>query len=154
MLFLNMSELSLVSVNASVKVKDYHFTSLQGEAQSTDTLPTSRQSLNLATANYHFRRRHVRQPSSKPISRNDTSSCSREIRNGDKLHEACEHCPLPQSYHIGLLTASRLLETGQGADMTITCKGKTFKVHSAIVASRSDFFAAACWGSFKVRVEL
>ena len=52
-----------------------------------------------------------------------------------------------------MLTALRLLETGQGADMTMTCKGKIFKVHSAIVASRSDFFAAACWGSLKVRVE-
>ena len=52
------------------------------------------------------------------------------------------------------LTTSRLLETGQGSDMTVTCKGKVFKVHSAIVASRSDFFATACWGGFKVSVEL
>lgn len=36
--------------------------------------------------------------------------------------------------------------------MTITCKGKTFKVHSAIIASRSHFFAAACWGGFTVRI--
>ena len=53
-----------------------------------------------------------------------------------------------------MLTASRLLETGQGSDMTITCKGNVFKVHSAIVASRSVFFATACWGHFKVGVEL
>ena len=53
-----------------------------------------------------------------------------------------------------MLTTSRLLETGQGSDMTITCKGKVFKVHSAIVASRSDFFATACWGGFKVSVDI
>ncbi len=38
-----------------------------------------------------------------------------------------------------MLTAFRLLETGQGSDLTITCRGKTFKVHS----TNLDMFASA-----------
>ena len=52
-----------------------------------------------------------------------------------------------------MLTGSRLFETGQGSDLTITCKGTIFKVHSAIIASQSKFFSAACWGNFKARLQ-
>ena len=46
-----------------------------------------------------------------------------------------------------------LLRTGQGSDLVVMCNGTTFKVHKAILASRSDFFKTACWGVFRVRGE-
>ncbi|KAL2041954.1 hypothetical protein N7G274_005142 [Stereocaulon virgatum] len=42
-----------------------------------------------------------------------------------------------------------LLTSGKGSDLTITCRGSTFKVHKAIVCLRSEFFTAACWGCSK-----
>ncbi|KAL8938035.1 MAG: hypothetical protein Q9216_004107 [Gyalolechia sp. 2 TL-2023] len=43
-----------------------------------------------------------------------------------------------------------ILKSGRGVDMTVVCQNEEFKYHSAIVCSRSTFFAAAVWGNFKV----
>ncbi|KAL8833854.1 MAG: hypothetical protein Q9176_007772 [Flavoplaca citrina] len=43
----------------------------------------------------------------------------------------------------------RLLESGQGADLTIITKDGSKKYHSAIVCPRSSVLSAAYWGSFK-----
>ncbi|KAL8671234.1 MAG: hypothetical protein Q9168_004266 [Polycauliona sp. 1 TL-2023] len=43
----------------------------------------------------------------------------------------------------------RLLESGQGADMTIITKDGAKKYHSAIVCPRSTVLSAAYWSSFK-----
>ena len=51
------------------------------------------------------------------------------------------------------LIPSRLLNSGKGSDLTLTCGGQKFKVHKAIICSRSDFFAAACWSGFKVNTQ-
>ncbi|KAL6714131.1 hypothetical protein ACLMJK_008625 [Lecanora helva] len=42
-----------------------------------------------------------------------------------------------------------LLTSGKGYDLTLKCRDQTFKVHKAIICSRSDFFSACCWGNFK-----
>ncbi|KAF4458120.1 Speckle-type POZ protein [Fusarium austroafricanum] len=54
--------------------------------------------------------------------------------------------------HLGALSTSvsdRLFKTGAYSDFTITCRGKEFKVHKAIICPQSSFFKAACNGSFK-----
>ncbi|KAL9626694.1 MAG: hypothetical protein Q9204_007109 [Flavoplaca sp. TL-2023a] len=43
----------------------------------------------------------------------------------------------------------RLLDSGQGADLTIITKNGSKKYHSAIVCPRSSVLSAAYWGSFK-----
>ena len=43
-----------------------------------------------------------------------------------------------------------LLDMGLFSDMEIKCRGSIFKVHRAILYGKSDFFRAACGGSFKV----
>lgn len=48
----------------------------------------------------------------------------------------------------------RLKTSADYFDLTITCGGKEFKVHRAVVCSQSDFFDAACKGSFKVRTAI
>lgn len=45
----------------------------------------------------------------------------------------------------------KLLETGNFADGTVSCKGRTWKVHRSLLASRLNFFKAAFYGSFAVR---
>ncbi|KAK4141204.1 uncharacterized protein C8A04DRAFT_39243 [Dichotomopilus funicola] len=39
--------------------------------------------------------------------------------------------------------------SGNYSDLTITCQGKSYRVHKAIVCPRSGFFTAACSGEFK-----
>lgn len=141
------------SVNASVKVKDCHFYCLQGKIQSTDTLPDSHQLLSL------LQRQHTTfvavmaanyQATQSLVMPSAAAAAKLEMLHGFTKYVNTVTQVLPH----WMLIASRLLETGQGSDMTITCKGNVFKVHSAIVASRSDFFATACWGHFKVGVGL
>lgn len=43
-----------------------------------------------------------------------------------------------------------LLVSGDYSDFTITCKGRTFNVHRAVVCPQSSFFAAALNGRFLV----
>lgn len=42
-----------------------------------------------------------------------------------------------------------LLRTGNLADGTVKCNGRTWKVHRLLLASRLKFFKAAFFGSFK-----
>jgi hypothetical protein len=56
--------------------------------------------------------------------------------------------PEPPSFRENDL---QLLETGNFADGTVKCKGRTWKVHKALLASRLKFFKAAFYGSFVVR---
>ncbi|KAK0707043.1 hypothetical protein B0T26DRAFT_728927 [Lasiosphaeria miniovina] len=43
----------------------------------------------------------------------------------------------------------RLYARGSYSDLEITCQGKSYPVHKAIVCPRSAFLAAACSGQFK-----
>lgn len=43
-----------------------------------------------------------------------------------------------------------LLQSGNFADGSIKCKGRTWNVHRALLASRLKFFKAAFYGSFAV----
>ncbi|GAB1729040.1 hypothetical protein NU195Hw_g7886t1 [Hortaea werneckii] len=45
----------------------------------------------------------------------------------------------------------KCFETGEYADMTITCSGRTWQVHKVVVCSQVPFFAKAVTGKFKVR---
>lgn len=45
-----------------------------------------------------------------------------------------------------------LLETGIFADAEIICRGRTFKVHKALLISRSKWFRKALTGKFDVRM--
>jgi hypothetical protein len=47
-----------------------------------------------------------------------------------------------------------LLFNDKYSDLCISCGGREFKVHRAIVCTQSDFFANACDGPFLVRVHL
>jgi hypothetical protein len=44
----------------------------------------------------------------------------------------------------------RLLDEGKYADMTISCPGREFKGHRAIICSQSPYFDAALKGGFRV----
>lgn len=45
---------------------------------------------------------------------------------------------------------NRLYSSEEYSDLLISCRGNEYHVHKAIVCTQSDFFAAACRGSFKV----
>lgn len=45
----------------------------------------------------------------------------------------------------------KLLETENFADAEIICQGKTFKIHKAVVCTRSVWFDKALNGPFEVR---
>ena len=44
-----------------------------------------------------------------------------------------------------------LLKSAKFSDYTITCPGKVFKVHKAIISAESQYFDVCCGGDFKVR---
>lgn len=48
------------------------------------------------------------------------------------------------------LRLNSMLKSGKGSDFTITCNGHLFRVHTAIIRPRSDFFTGACDGDFQV----
>lgn len=54
------------------------------------------------------------------------------------------NCPTFQKNDI------QLLKTGNLADGTIKCNGRTWKVHRILLASRLQFFKAAFYGDFSV----
>ncbi|KAL2277604.1 hypothetical protein FJTKL_15350 [Diaporthe vaccinii] len=54
-------------------------------------------------------------------------------------------CILPDFREIDI----ELLRTGNLADGTVKCNGRTWKVHRLLLASRLKFFKAAFFGSFK-----
>ncbi|KAI1391853.1 BTB/POZ protein [Hypoxylon trugodes] len=43
----------------------------------------------------------------------------------------------------------KLYRSEEYSDLIITCRGKQYKVHKAVVCPRSEFFATACRGNFK-----
>ena len=48
----------------------------------------------------------------------------------------------------------KLLESENFSDFTITCPGKVFQVHKAIISAESSYFAVCCEEKFKVRTLL
>ncbi|KAH6623783.1 BTB/POZ protein [Chaetomium tenue] len=48
-----------------------------------------------------------------------------------------------------LSSLDRLYKEGTYSDLTVTCGGKEYKVHKAIICLRSSFFETACSGPFK-----
>jgi hypothetical protein len=51
--------------------------------------------------------------------------------------------PARQARHNGNANTDRLLDMGKFSDFTITCQGREWKVHKAIVCSQSDTIEAA-----------
>jgi len=49
-----------------------------------------------------------------------------------------------------LLTSHSMFRNGEFADMTISCKGRTWKGHRNVLCARCPFFKAACTSGFKV----
>lgn len=49
---------------------------------------------------------------------------------------------------------TRLFESGNFADATIVCGGRTWQVHKVILSSRCKWFKAAFYGNMKVSVAL
>ncbi len=49
-----------------------------------------------------------------------------------------------------LIDMSRLLKSEKYSDLTLKCHERAFKVHRAVVCTRSSVFAAAIDGGFKV----
>jgi hypothetical protein len=49
-----------------------------------------------------------------------------------------------------IVVMKSLLSEGKYADMTISCRGRDFKGHRAIICSQSPFFDAALRGGFQV----
>lgn len=43
-----------------------------------------------------------------------------------------------------------LYKSGRLSDLTVSCGGRKYRVHKAIVCAQSPFFDRACAGSFKV----
>lgn len=48
----------------------------------------------------------------------------------------------------------KLLKSENFSDFTITCPGKVFKVHKAIISAESSYLAVCCGEKFKVRTLL
>jgi hypothetical protein len=51
---------------------------------------------------------------------------------------------------LTLASHRELLETGKFSDLTIKCRGESFKVHKAVICPLSPFFMKACDGEFQV----
>ncbi|KAN0071715.1 BTB/POZ fold [Elaphomyces granulatus] len=50
---------------------------------------------------------------------------------------------------LTLASHRELLETGKFSDLTIKCRGESFKVHKAVICPLSPFFMKACDGEFQ-----
>lgn len=49
-----------------------------------------------------------------------------------------------------IIVSDRLYASGEYSDLVISCRGKEYHVHKAIVCTQSGFLAAACHPGFKV----
>ncbi|PVH47394.1 hypothetical protein PAHAL_4G050800 [Panicum hallii] len=70
----------------------------------------------------------------------------RELRNKATAHRPADHLLRSSglNHHLG-----ELLRKGTGADVTLVASGESFKVHKAVLASRSPVFAAEFFGHMK-----
>jgi hypothetical protein len=49
------------------------------------------------------------------------------------------------------MTDNSLYKDGKYSDLSIVCGESTYRAHKALLCTRSQFFAKACDGGFKVR---
>lgn len=59
-----------------------------------------------------------------------------------------------QPHPIVILTSDdRLFTSSEYSDLTITCRGREWRVHKSVVCTQCDPFRKACNGDFVVRVK-
>lgn len=69
--------------------------------------------------------------------------------NNLKTSSFCHVSVMAESAQEMQISMKPLLDTGEGADLTLVCRGKTWKVHSSYLWPRSSWFKAVCKGGFK-----
>ncbi|KAL2158847.1 hypothetical protein VTH06DRAFT_4039 [Thermothelomyces fergusii] len=72
------------------------------------------------------------------------------IGNGnDSLEAVKPEMAEEQPLKILIKSLKGLYSSGEHSDLVISCQGKEYRVHKAIVCPRSDFFSTACRSDFK-----
>lgn len=61
-----------------------------------------------------------------------------------------QSCSTDRNWRISLMKHNSFYENRELADLEIVCGTKTFKVHGSIIRPKSDYFAAAFFGGYKV----